>query len=151
MAHRDLREEEIWNVLAEEQVVRIAFHDGESHYLVPLGYVRLQAALCGVAGRGRKTDMAEARPSVAFQVDSSSSTGLFEWKSVTGEGRFEIVTNNTEKQEVLAALQPVMAEAPAWWQREQASRMAAGELEVWRVTPTTIEGRSYEQSSSVTA
>ncbi len=148
MAHRELSSEETQQVLASEQVVRIAFHDGMSHYLIPLGYVWLRSALYGITERGRKTEMAQARPSVAFQIDTSSSTGLFEWRSVTGEGQFEIVMDASEKQEVLVALQPVIESAPDWWQRDQGPRMAAGELEVWKVTATETHGRLYGPPST---
>ena len=144
MAYRDLREDETWDVLAAERVVRIAFHDGDSHYLLPLGYVLLGETLCGVTGCGRKTEMAKTRSSVALQVDTASATGLYEWKSVTGEGRFEIVTSGSRKRKTLLAMQPLMADAPEWWRREQEPRMASGEFEVWQVTPTEVHGRSFE-------
>jgi nitroimidazol reductase NimA-like FMN-containing flavoprotein (pyridoxamine 5'-phosphate oxidase superfamily) len=94
MPAQDLNKNDTLAILAEEQLVRVAFHDGESPYLIPLGYVWLRSALYGVTDSGRKTDIAEANPRVAFQVDTSSTTGLFEWRSVTGEGRFEIIHND---------------------------------------------------------
>ncbi len=146
MPARDLSNDEISKILAGEQLVRVAFHDGDSPYLIPLGYVWLRSALYGLTKPGRKTHIAEANPCVAFQVDTSSATGLFESESVTGEGQFEIVTHDEEKQEALSALQSVIAQAPDWWQREQAPRVASGELQVWKVTPTCISGRRYERT-----
>jgi len=142
MPRYDLSADETIRVLAGEKLVRVAFHDGEAPYLIPLGYVWLDSALFGVADPGRKTRLAEGHPGVAFQVDTSAETGVFEWESVTGEGTFEIVAEgDAEKRQVLTALQSVIAEAPDWWQREQASKM--GSLLVWKLTPTRISGCRY--------
>lgn len=75
-------------------------------------------------------------------MDTAMRTGLWEWESVTGEGVFALV-DGSEKQEALAALQPVVAQAPDWWRREQGPRMAAGALVVWRIRPTYIAGCRY--------
>jgi hypothetical protein len=40
--------------------------------------------------------MASVQPEVAFQVDTSAKTGVFEWCSVTGEGTVEAVTDPAE-------------------------------------------------------
>jgi RimJ/RimL family protein N-acetyltransferase/nitroimidazol reductase NimA-like FMN-containing flavoprotein (pyridoxamine 5'-phosphate oxidase superfamily) len=133
-------------VLAGEQLVRVAFRDSESLYLIPLGYVWLRSALYGATDPGRKTEIAARNPAVAFQVDSSTRTGFWEWKSVTGEGRFELV-EGPEKQEALEALQPLIAEAPEWWRRELAPKVAAGALAVWRIRPTRVDGRRYGPAS----
>ena len=142
----DLGRDEISQILADEWVVRVAFNDGESLYLIPLGYVWLRSSFCGVTEAGQKTRIADQNPLVAFQVDTSSATGLFDWRSVTGEGRFRIVANDEAQQEVLSGLQPVIAQAPSWWQREQAPRLASGELKVWNITPTRIHGRRFGPS-----
>jgi nitroimidazol reductase NimA-like FMN-containing flavoprotein (pyridoxamine 5'-phosphate oxidase superfamily) len=139
----DLSNEEIVEILAGEQLVRVAFHDGESGYLIPLGYVWLQAAFYGVLEPGRKTRIAAEHPTIVFQVDTASTTGLFEWSSVTGEGQFEIVTDQEECQRALSALQPIIAQAPDWWRSEQALRIASGALQVWKITPTRTGGRRY--------
>jgi nitroimidazol reductase NimA-like FMN-containing flavoprotein (pyridoxamine 5'-phosphate oxidase superfamily) len=143
MPRYDLSADETIRVLAGERVVRVAFRDGETSYLIPLGYVWLDSALLGVADPGRKTRMAESNPSVAFQVDTSAETGVFEWESVTGDGTFQVVVDEAERQQAIAALQPVIAQAPEWWQREQVPRMAAGSLVVWKITPTRISGCRY--------
>jgi nitroimidazol reductase NimA-like FMN-containing flavoprotein (pyridoxamine 5'-phosphate oxidase superfamily) len=97
----------------------------------------------GVAEAGRKTEVAERNSAVSFQVDTSDETGLWEWRSVTGRGTFEIVTNPEEKKQALGALQPVIAQAPDWWHREQGPKMAAGVLLVWKITPTEKSGCEY--------
>jgi nitroimidazol reductase NimA-like FMN-containing flavoprotein (pyridoxamine 5'-phosphate oxidase superfamily) len=93
--------------------------------------------------------MAEAKPTVAFQVDTSAATGLFEWDSVTGEGRFEIVTSEEERQETLSALQPVIAQAPDWWQRNLAPQLVSGALLVWKISPIRSFGRRYSPPEDV--
>jgi nitroimidazol reductase NimA-like FMN-containing flavoprotein (pyridoxamine 5'-phosphate oxidase superfamily) len=126
----------------------VAFRDHASLYLIPLGYVWLRSALFGVADVGRKTEIAERNPRVAFQVDTSMQTGLWEWRSVTGEGTFELV-DGAQKGETLSALQPVIAAAPDWWRREQGPRMAAGALVVWRLNPTQFAGCRYAPGDDV--
>jgi len=142
MPRTSLNHEDCARVLAGEQLVRIAFRDQESVYLIPLGYVWLHSALYGVADVGRKTEMAQRNPIVAFQVDTSARTGLWEWGSVTGDGHFQLV-DGSEKQEALSALQPVIADAPDWWRREQGPKMASGALVVWRLRPTQVAGCRY--------
>ena len=113
-------------------------------YLIPLGYVLVEGSLYGVTERGHKTTLAEVDPNVAFQVDTSTTTGLFEWSSVTGKGSFSIVESEEERQPALSALAPLIAQAPDWWQAEQAERMKAGVLVVWKIVPSNISGRAYE-------
>jgi len=138
MEPRDLDE-----VLAGESVVRVAFRDGESTYLIPLGYVWRGSALYGVTEPGRKTRLAALTSKVSFQVDTAVRTGLFEWGSVTGTGRFELVGDEREKREALAALLGLAADAPSWWRDEQGSRMASGHLLVWRIRPDGMTGVRY--------
>ena len=119
MPRKELSRSETLRVLAAQKLVRIAFRDGQSSYLVPLGYVWVAPVLCGVTDIGRKTRLAEKEPLVSFQVDTSSDTGLWEWRSVTGEGKFEIVDNDEEKQQLFEALQQIIGAAPDWWRAEQ--------------------------------
>jgi nitroimidazol reductase NimA-like FMN-containing flavoprotein (pyridoxamine 5'-phosphate oxidase superfamily) len=142
MPRSTLTQDECNRVLGGEGLVRIAFRDQDTVYLIPLGYVWLGSALYGVADAGRKTEIASRNPQVAFQVDTSTHTGLWEWQSVTGEGRFDLV-DGPEKGKALAALQPVVASAPDWWRREQGPKMAAGTLVVWRLFPTHVTGCRY--------
>lgn len=135
-------------VLERGQVVRVAFRDEASTYLIPLGYTWLGSALYGVADRGLKTELAERDPNVAFQVDTAMETGFFEWESVTGTGRFAVVTDKAEAADAIAALQPFMAQAPDWWRAEQAPRMAEGALIVWRIDPTSFTGVRYARSET---
>jgi uncharacterized protein len=140
---RDLDSTEVTSVLNSERIVRVAFQGDAAPYLIPLGYAWHRDALYGVAQAGRKTRLAAAKPTVAIQVDTSR-TSIFEWRSVTGEGRFEVVADAAETRDALAALQPIMASAPAWWQAERREDMASGNLLVWKITPAVLTGRAYE-------
>ncbi len=135
-------------VLEREQLVRVAFKDGDSTYLIPLGYTWVEPALYGVADHGLKTELAARDPSVAFQVDTAMGTGLFEWESVTGTGRFEVVADEAEAGRALAALQQFLAQAPEWWRTEQGPRMAEGALIVWRISPASFTGVQYARSET---
>ena len=145
MPRLELSRDEIVRVLTGQEIVRVAFHDGRSSYLIPLGYAYVGTALYGVTEPGRKTGIGAAHPTVAFQVDTSLETGVFEWESVTGEGRFEIVSDQAERQKAMRALQPVIAKAPDWWIQEQGPKIAAGLHVVWRLTPTQMSGCRYRR------
>jgi len=132
-------------LLASCQLLRVAFFDGDEPYLIPLGCVWHNGALYGVTEGGRKTEIASRNPRVAFQTDTALRTGLFEWESVTGEGRFEIVDDPGEIGQAMAKLQPFVATAPDWWRDEQAPKMAAGTLLVWRIRPTSRAGVRYQR------
>ncbi len=139
----DLDNEAAIEVLSNEHLVRVAFDEGDSIYLIPLGYAWADSALYGVTEPGRKTNISAINPRVAFQVDTSCSTGLFEWASVTGKGHFNIVSSVQERQKAMGALQSVIADAPNWWQQEQAPRVESGALQVWKIVPETLDGRRY--------
>jgi nitroimidazol reductase NimA-like FMN-containing flavoprotein (pyridoxamine 5'-phosphate oxidase superfamily) len=146
MSAYELSEAEVSDVLKEQKVVRVAFRDDESVYLIPLGFVWLHSALYGVMEFGRKTRCAEKNSAVAFQVDSSSESGIFEWRSVTGEGEFETILDDDLRTDVLGALGPIIAQAPDWWLAEQGPKVASGELKVWRITPKRMSGRRFGPS-----
>lgn len=143
MAAFDLDPDAVRRVLAAESVVRVAFRDGDERYLIPLGYVWLDGALHGVSGPGRKIRLAQADPRVTFQVDTSASTGWFEWESVTGDGRFEVVADDGVRGAVVEAWRPTVDAAPNWWREEIAPALDAGKLLVWRLTPGTVSGRRF--------
>lgn len=143
MPRTQLDHEAATGVMASGDVVRVAFRSPEAVYLIPLGYVWMDAAMYGVTDPGKKTDMAALDPDVAFQVDTSSVTGLLEWMSVTGQGRFEIVEDEEERSKVLSSLRAFAASAPDWWRDEQVARMASGHLLAWRLTPLTLTGMQY--------
>ena len=114
MPNRRMDENEVSNLLKGEMVVRVAFHDRDFPYVIPLGYAYWKGTLYCLAAPGRKTRLAEINPRVAFQVDNSAQSGPWEWKSVTGEGTFELVQSEEERATALSALEPLVAQAPAW-------------------------------------
>jgi nitroimidazol reductase NimA-like FMN-containing flavoprotein (pyridoxamine 5'-phosphate oxidase superfamily) len=138
-----MSEDDVVRLLETSELLRVAFHDGTSTYLIPLGCVWSNGALYGVADPGRKTEIAAEHPQVAFQADTARQTGLFEWESVTGHGEFEIVLDPDEVGRVMAKLQPFVARAPEWWKAEQAPKMSTGQLLVWRIQPTSTTGVRY--------
>lgn len=146
MPRSEIGPSEIEAVLADGDVVRVAFHDGEGIYLIPLAYVWRACGLYGVTEPGRKTRLANASSRVAFQVDTAVRTGLFEWESIMGSGCFEIVRDDDEKRAALDGLLGLAEDAPGWWRDEQALRMASGDLLVWRIRPDSITGVRYDPS-----
>lgn len=143
MPGSDLDGKGIEGVLAGQAIVRVAFRDGEERYLLPLGYVWLRGAMHGVSGPGRKLRLAAADPRVTFQVDTSAESGWFAWESVTGEGRFEIVSDELIRRETFAAWRTTIEGAPAWWREEIGPAVDAGALAVWRLTPIRVTGRRF--------
>lgn len=129
MRHETLTDAEIAGFLATQRVVRVAFHDGGELYLVPLGYVWHEGALCCGTSDGRKTEMASRQPRVAFQVDNSCVAGLLDWTSVTGEGLFE----PDDSPQLRAALFARFADVP----RQE----IAGTLRYFRIRPLHMSGR----------
>lgn len=138
-----MSEDELVRLLKTCETIRVAFYDGSSTYLIPLGCVWFNGALYGVAAPGRKTEIAAEHPRVAFQTDTAQHTGLFEWESVTGHGEFEIVKDAAVVSRTMTKLQPYLASAPNWWKTEQVQRMSAGQLLVWRIQPTSMTGVRY--------
>ncbi len=85
--------------------------------------------------------MAKANPQVSFQVDDSAATGLFGWKSVSGEGILVFVANPGEIERISPVLFSRFTDAPEWAQKEYAEKQASGQL-VWvRVRPMIMTGR----------
>jgi len=142
MALRELSKREIKELLSEQRIVRVAFDALGERYLVPLGYVWFEGSLCAVTTHGRKTRMARDNPQVSFQVDDSVEKGLFGWKSVSGEGTFEFVTDPAEIDRISPVLFGRFPDIPEWARREYADKQASGEL-VWiRIQPTRVTGRA---------
>jgi len=145
MPQQALTQYEVLEVLAEEMIVRVAFSDEEFPYVIPFGYVYLKPLLYGITAPGRKTRVAERNSHVGFQVDSSGRSGPWAWRSVTGEGRFEMVAAADECKQALAALEPLISSAPVWWQDEIRPLMASEVVKVWRITPSRVAGVQYAQ------
>lgn len=144
MGVRSLEPSEIERVLREERVVSIAFSAPGEQHLVPVFFVWHESALYGVTTAGLKTRLAAESSTVAFQVDSSSRTGVWEWESVSGLGTFELVQDHGVIQTFVPRLQEKLADAPAWaiFSRPNLVEILPSTgLLPWRITPTRLSGR----------
>ncbi len=146
MPHRDLSQSEIEQLLRSERVVRIALDAPGERYLVPVGYVWLDRTLCFVTMEGRKTRMISGNQDVAFQVDTSARTGVFEWQSVIGEGLVEPVTDPAEIERIRPALFDRFPDIPPWMSAEYDQRGQSGLLHWFRIRPGRVSGRLAAQS-----
>ncbi|MCC6381200.1 MAG: pyridoxamine 5'-phosphate oxidase family protein [Dehalococcoidia bacterium] len=144
MGFREFSRQEIEQVLATERVVRLGFAAGGEVYVVPVFFTWFQEALCGLTTPGRKTRMAELNASAAFQIDSSATTGPWQWSSVTGEGQFETLHDPAEFGPFAGQLRRQLADAPAWAQQELEQRFARLGMVPWRLRPQRLSGRAHE-------
>ena len=145
MGFRDLTTAETAAFLDTERVIRIAFHTTAEHYLLPVFYTWFEGALCGLTTPGRKTRLAHENPSVAFQVDSTATTGPWAWSSVSGEGVFETVASRAEFGPFAMQLQQRLSDSPAWARDMLQQRFATLGMVAWRIRPTALSGRAHEQ------
>jgi len=143
MAYWGLDAEEVDLVLEKERIVRIAFSaDGEA-YVAPVFFVWHAGALCGLTTPGRKTKMAARNPVVGFQVDSTVTTGPWEWASVSGQGVFEEVADPLEYGLFAAKLYGRMADAPGWAGQMLQARFDELGMYAWRIVPGVMAGRAH--------
>ncbi len=143
MGFRELTAREVELVLEKERIVRIAFSAGGEQFVVPVFYVWYEGALCGLTTPGRKTTMAAENPNVAFQVDSTVTTGPWEWASVAGEGTFEHVEDPWEYGAFAATLQARLGDAPAWAVGMLQARFEELGTYAWRIVPRDLHGRAH--------
>jgi nitroimidazol reductase NimA-like FMN-containing flavoprotein (pyridoxamine 5'-phosphate oxidase superfamily) len=137
---QEIEQKEIERVLVEQREVRIGFAAGEERYLIPLAYVWLDGCLCGATAHGRKTRLAQVDPRVAFQVDTSATTGHYTWSSVTGQGTFEVIEERDHIEKLERRLEQRFADAPEWLLDYSAKEVAAGEMVYWRIRPSALTG-----------
>jgi uncharacterized protein len=143
MGFREFNQQEIEAVLEAERVVRLGLSANGALYVVPVFFVWHGGAVCGLTTPGRKTEMAAANPSVAFQVDSTAATGHFTWASVSGEGAWEVVADPAEFGPFARAMREKLADAPEWASRELNARFAEKGMVPFRIRPTSLRGRSH--------
>lgn len=135
-----MSKEEVEAFLAGRRVVRVCFAAGGERYLVPLGYAWRGGALCGAMTEGRKTRMVDREPSVAFQVDDTLEAGLWEWRSVSGEGVLEWVEEPDEVRALAERQAAAWADMPRWLREEVEAEAAAGRTRWFRLRPTRMTG-----------
>lgn len=143
MGFRDLDPTEIDLVLQKERVIRIAFSSGGEQYVVPVFYTWHGGALCGLTTPGRKTRMGEESPSVGFQVDSTFSTGPWEWASVAGQGTFGRVPEPAEFGQFAGELQGKLSDSPPWAQLLLQQRFKQLGMYAWRIRVAELSGRAH--------
>ena len=84
---RELRPDEIDEVLREELVGRIGYYDVRRVNIVPIAYAYDGTFVYGYSVDGSKVMSMRKHPSVCFQVDSIHDAA--NWRSVLGWGRYE--------------------------------------------------------------
>jgi nitroimidazol reductase NimA-like FMN-containing flavoprotein (pyridoxamine 5'-phosphate oxidase superfamily) len=136
-----MSDEAIREFLAAERIVRVAFDAAGERYLIPLGYVWQDGALCCLTTPGRKSRLATLNPRVSFQVDDSCRGGPFEWTSVTGEAVFEVIDDPLAVASLLPALYAKFPDVPAWARQQ----FVTGKMLVARIQPTAVTGRRVSQ------
>lgn len=143
MGFREFDDHEIHQSLAAERVVRLAFTAPGETYIVPVFFAWHDGAVCGLTTPGRKTSLAAANPHVAFQLDSSATSGPWVWSSVSGEGQWEVVRDPAQVGAIAAHIQLKLSDAPEWAGRELQARFAELGMVAWRIRPTRISGRAH--------
>lgn len=136
----ELSRKEIERFLAGRRVVRVCFEAEGARYLIPLGYVWRDGALCGGMTEGRKTRMVDVDPRVTFQVDDTREAGLWEWTSVSGEGLIEWIEDPGEARALEEAQAARWSEMPDWLREEVEAEAERGRVRWYRLRPTRMSG-----------
>ncbi len=103
---RDLSDTECRELLARNNIGRIAYQTRDHVNVLPLGYVYHGEWLACRTQEGSKVSVLRHSPYVAFEVDEVE--GLFDWKSVVVQGSWYEEDLPTEgREETLAALRSV--------------------------------------------
>lgn len=136
-----LAQDDIEQFLQRERILRLAMDADGERYLLPLGYVWHEGSLYCTTLHGKKTQMLERNPRVAFQVDDSATRDAFDWTSVTGEGTVEFVSDGDEIATVRPLFFSRFADMPDWAARQYEERIRAGALVWLRIRPLRMSGR----------
>ena len=167
MMHRDMRRAkrevtelaELRAVVDAAQTVRVASHDAEGLFIVPMsfGYEVAEGEGGGeprwtfwlhCASEGRKVDAWSADPQVALELDVEggvisgdfSCAYSYAFASIMASGRAVRVTEAEEKARGLTAIMAHMAPgAPVKFQPEAVER-----VDVWRVDVDRLTGKRRE-------
>lgn len=86
----ELNEQQIEALLRETVVGRIACHQDDFIYLVPVSYAYDGTYIYAHSNEGTKLDVMRKNPNVCFEIDDI--TDMANWKSVVAWGRFEELT-----------------------------------------------------------
>lgn len=97
-------------ILSESEFCRIAIHDDEYPYLVPLNYgLKDNALYFHSAAEGKKIDLLKKNSKVCFEIEHTAETVLGEqpgksttkYLTVIGFGNIEFITDAEEKKKGL--------------------------------------------------
>ena len=99
---RELNNTQIEALLKDQVIGRIGCHSAGLTYIVPINYVYDGINIYGHSAKGMKIDMMRKNPDVCFEVDSIKD--VTNWQSVIAWGKFEEITDMTEKHNVLQKL-----------------------------------------------
>jgi uncharacterized protein len=99
---RELKDNQIEELLKDQVIGRIGCHSAETMYVVPVNYVYDGMNIYCHSSQGMKIDMMRENPQVCFEVDKI--TNMTNWESVIAWGKFEEITDMDEKQKVLQKL-----------------------------------------------
>ncbi len=167
MTHRDMRRAkrevtglaELRAIVDAVQTVRVASHDAEGLFIVPMSF-GYEVAVCEGGGEprwtfwlhcareGRKVDAWSADPQVALELDVEggvisgdfSCAYSYAFASIMASGRAVRVTEAEEKVRGLTAIMAHMAPgAPVKFQPEAVER-----VDVWRVDVDRLTGKRRE-------
>jgi nitroimidazol reductase NimA-like FMN-containing flavoprotein (pyridoxamine 5'-phosphate oxidase superfamily) len=144
--HRALASKEIEDVLSGERIVRIGMGAAGERYLLPVGYLWYDGFIYFASTPGKKTRILEANPEVSFQIDTSATSGIYDWKSVTGEGRVEFVEVAAELDGIRPRLFARFGDMPSWMASEYRGRADSGRLVWMRIRPRHVTGRISGES-----
>jgi nitroimidazol reductase NimA-like FMN-containing flavoprotein (pyridoxamine 5'-phosphate oxidase superfamily) len=97
-----LNETQIEALLKRQVTGRIACTDAGVPYIVPVNYVYDGKQVIGHSTMGKKMEIMRKNPRVCFQVDDIKT--IFNWQSVIAWGRFEEITDITEKEQAMMAI-----------------------------------------------
>ena len=91
--------QEIEEVLKENVLGRIGCNDGTKNYVVPISYVYDGNHIMAHSLEGMKIEMMRKNPDVCFEVDMIND--FADWKSVIAWGRFEELTDELERHNIM--------------------------------------------------
>jgi nitroimidazol reductase NimA-like FMN-containing flavoprotein (pyridoxamine 5'-phosphate oxidase superfamily) len=150
MPVRAMTQEEVERFLVEQRVVRVCAHVRDQLYLIPFGYIWLEGNLYGGTISKRLTEMVQQNPHVAFQIDDyAHATGPWAYRSLTGQGDFACLGDAAEIERIAPVLRVRFADAPAWFQQEQAALVNAARMRFWRLHPVEMTGRMHAPGEQI--
>jgi uncharacterized protein len=97
-----LSEEESYTLLRGQRIARLGCVAGGEPYVVPINYVFDERSVLSHSLPGRKLTAMREHPRVCVQVDDIKD--MYNWMSVIAYGRYEEITEHTERASALNCL-----------------------------------------------